>query len=118
MRATEFKYCTGATTPPTLTKNIKVRWLRPTPGSYKLNTDGSFPEKDQRGGIGGVIRNSNGDWVLSYSKKIDAYNHTHTELSALEHGLQLAANQHLIPIENETDSIEVIEFLNKIFPIY
>ncbi|XP_070003278.1 uncharacterized protein [Nicotiana sylvestris] len=71
--------------------------------------DGCYYVKDKTGGIGGVIRNANGDWVIRFSKKIYALNHTHAELSALEHGLHLVINHQLTPVEIETDFIEVIE---------
>lgn len=118
MRAMEYMFCTGTSTSSIPTKNIHVRWFPPPPGSFKLNTDGSFYAKDKTGGIGGVIRNANGEWVIGFSKKVCALNHTHAELSALEHELHLVIDHQLTLVEIETDSIEVIELLNEKIPIF
>lgn len=113
MRAMEYKCCTWPVITPISKKTIYVKWIPPTSGLYKLNTDGSFLDKQHIDGVRGVIRNSNGDWILGYSKKLYAHNHTHTELITLEQGLQIVVAHHLTLIEIETDSIEAIEFLEQ-----
>lgn len=79
----------------------------------------SYILNNNSGGIGGVIRNSNGDWVVvGYWKNTYALNHIHMELIALQQGLQLAAELHHWPLEVETDSTEVIQLLEQHHPIY
>ncbi|OIT37535.1 hypothetical protein A4A49_59281, partial [Nicotiana attenuata] len=90
-----------------------IKWYPPAPGFYKLNTDGSYMEKEGIGGLGGIIRNSAGDWVVGFHVKTLVITHTHAELLALQHRFQLAVQHSLFPIEVETDSVETIELLQK-----
>lgn len=52
---------------PNTSRSIMVRWIPPPRNFFKLNTDGSSFENPGKEGIGGVIRNSNGNWVLGFS---------------------------------------------------
>ncbi|KAL0008006.1 hypothetical protein SO802_009508 [Lithocarpus litseifolius] len=40
-----------------------VRWLRPSPGWVRLNTDGSSLGNPGKAGGGGLIRDENGSWI-------------------------------------------------------
>ncbi|KAK4340694.1 hypothetical protein RND71_039195 [Anisodus tanguticus] len=64
MRAMEYKYTTRPTHIQQDKNAIDVRWIHPPPNQSKLNIDGAFNSNDNVGGIGGLIRNSNGDWVI------------------------------------------------------
>lgn len=68
-RTMEYKYCTGPTTSHTPYKIVHIKWNPPTMGNYKLNTNDSFLDKERMGGLGGIIRNSTGEWILGYNKK-------------------------------------------------
>lgn len=73
MRCKEFKYCTNSPnfTPPTTT--ISIKWLSLTNFSLKLNIDGAFKGKHKKGDIGGIFRNSHGNWILGYYNSTIAY---------------------------------------------
>ncbi|OIT29739.1 hypothetical protein A4A49_59120, partial [Nicotiana attenuata] len=108
----EFKYCTNSPNhvPPTTT--ISIKWLPPTHLSLKLNIDGSFKGKYKKGGIGGIFRNSRGDWILGYLNSAIAYTPAYMELLALKTGLQLALDKTFVNLEIETDATYVISLLN------
>ncbi|KAH0643041.1 hypothetical protein KY290_034644 [Solanum tuberosum] len=96
MRATEFKHMTDS---PIISPNridIKIRWFPPTTNAFKLNIDRAFYKDSQMGGIGGVIRNSHGNWVAGFREKIYALTHVMAELKALETGLQVALDRLLL----------------------
>ena len=44
---------------------VHVKWSKPHPGWVKLNTDGSVFGDPKKAGGGGIIRNNEGDWVVS-----------------------------------------------------
>ncbi|XP_019255539.1 PREDICTED: uncharacterized protein LOC109234131 [Nicotiana attenuata] len=68
-------------------------------------------DKHNTGGIGGIIRNSCGDWIIGFFNRIKAHNSTHAELQALQSGLNLAYEKRLAPLEIDTDSTDIIKLL-------
>ncbi|KAH0724806.1 hypothetical protein KY284_000671 [Solanum tuberosum] len=68
------------------------------------------------GGIGGVIRDSYGNWVIGFIKIIYAYSPVMAGLQALHTGLTLALEKQTLPIEVEIDSTEVIELFQYAHP--
>ncbi|KAK4376718.1 hypothetical protein RND71_003014 [Anisodus tanguticus] len=97
--------------------NLKIRlhvfWRKPPDKWYKLNIDGSFHHANQSGGIGGVFRDSNGDWITEFSGVSPENSPLHAELQALHTGLQIAHQRQLFPLEIEMDCTEVILSLAK-----
>lgn len=84
----------------------------PTQG-FKLNTDGAYINETHKGGIGGVFRNNRGDWVLGYSGKAFDTKTIENELIALFHGLPLAKQHNLVPLELNVDCSVIISYLGK-----
>nr|XP_009594976.1 uncharacterized protein LOC104091358 [Nicotiana tomentosiformis] len=106
MRATEYVTLArndSSTKPPLA---LHVKWHPPKQNHFKLNIDGAF--KDGVGGIGGVFRNSKGDWVLGYYMQIPQSEYTYGELISLLHDLKLAYVHGLHPLVVDTYSIEII----------
>ncbi|KAH0714996.1 hypothetical protein KY284_007901 [Solanum tuberosum] len=93
-----------------------IKWSPPLTETFKLNIDGSFSKDRNKGGIGGVIRDHNGQWVMGLYHNITAQNHC--EVEALLEGLKIVADCSIVPIEIELDSSEVIEALEDTQPIY
>lgn len=46
--------------------NCRLAWFTPLEGFIKLNTDGSFKNYSGLAGAGGVVRNSQGSWLLGF----------------------------------------------------
>ncbi|OIT04530.1 hypothetical protein A4A49_65327, partial [Nicotiana attenuata] len=92
--------------------NISISWTKPPTGWYKLNIDGAFDKAKASGGIGGIIRNHHGDWMIGYASKITPKTPIHAELMALHLGLIIANKRKLLPLEIETDATQVISFIN------
>jgi len=69
---------------------VQISWKKPLTGWMKLNTDGAaFGNPIQVGG-GGVLRDSNGDWVVGFIRKLGSMSSVLVELWALKDGLLLA----------------------------
>ncbi|KAH0707319.1 hypothetical protein KY290_010438 [Solanum tuberosum] len=90
----------------------------PRTGTFKLNIDDSFSKDCNKGGIGGVIRYHNCNWVMGFYHNITAQSHTMAEIEALLDNLKIATDCSIVPIEIELDSIEVIEALEDTQSIY
>lgn len=77
--------------------NIQVKWTLPNPGYIKLNVDGAVKENPEQGGIGGVFRDHNGQWIGGFSCKIQWTNPLLGELQALHKSLTCASSKNLAP---------------------
>ena len=67
--------------------SIQVKWLRPAENWFKLIFNGSSLENLGRAGGGGIIRNSNGEWVSGYARAIGTTTCVAAKLWALRDGL-------------------------------
>lgn len=90
---------------------LTISWTKPCRGWYKLNIDGAYNKEKGIEGIGGVIRNEKGDWLIGFASKISVKNPVQAELMALYEGLCIANNRKLYPLEIETDATQVITFI-------
>ncbi|XP_019251153.1 PREDICTED: uncharacterized protein LOC109230076 [Nicotiana attenuata] len=90
---------------PTKDRTIWVKWTPPPTNMYKLNTDGvGNPDK---GGVGGVFRNTSGNWILGYIGSVQHTTNTQAELLVILKVLQIAEERQLTPLEINTDSTKV-----------
>ena len=90
---------------------IQVRWKLPSPGWFKLNTDGSALGCPGPAGGGGLIRDDHGRWVKGFLRRIGKVSSLEAELWAIRDGLILC-NQLLIQeLIIELDAKAVISLL-------
>lgn len=47
-----------------------VKWMKPTPGSFKLNVDGSSLGNPSRMGAEGIIRDDKGNLTWAFAKEL------------------------------------------------
>lgn len=66
-----------------------------------------------KGGIGGVIRNNKGEWVIGFVQSFSHDTNNLMELLSLKKGLELALDKNLKPLEVSIDPQEVINMLNQ-----
>ncbi|PHU27561.1 hypothetical protein BC332_05893 [Capsicum chinense] len=90
---------------------IYINWTPPPLNHYKLKVDGSCLGNPGRGGIGGVIRNHNGEWRLGFNQSYLHATDNQMELLAFKVGLTIAIHHCLLPIVINTDSLEVLQML-------
>lgn len=81
-QAIEYVLLTNRESSPSRKIHCNTGWHKPCTGWYKLNVDGAF--KNNINGLGGVIRNSKGDWILGFHEKKHALTCTHTNILALK----------------------------------
>lgn len=87
--------------------NLPVSWDPPRLGTFKLNTDGACSENSGRTGLGGVIRDHDGNWVMDFYSMKPHTTPLHAELLALKKGLEIAAANNIKPIEIDVDAAEL-----------
>ncbi|OIT29733.1 putative ribonuclease h protein [Nicotiana attenuata] len=86
---------------------VATKWEPPTIHQLKLNIDGPFKSRFALGGMGGVFRDSTGNWILGFSKTITGPSPLYIELEALCQGLELAVTYQFRNLQIETDSASV-----------
>lgn len=94
-----------------------IKWNLLAKG-FKLNSDGSHTRETRQGGLGGVFRDHNGNWILGYPGSIKVMSPIQAKLLALIQGLKLAVQHKLTPLEINIDSEVVISYLHKLGPKY
>ncbi|RYR45289.1 hypothetical protein Ahy_A07g031124 [Arachis hypogaea] len=80
-----------------------IKWQPPPPPFIKLNSDGSV-SKDGRAACGGILRDSNGQFLACYSANLGACTVTAAELWGILFGLELIINLGHSYVEIEVDS--------------
>ncbi|KAE8660177.1 hypothetical protein F3Y22_tig00116958pilonHSYRG00235 [Hibiscus syriacus] len=88
-------------------------WQPPPHNWCKINTDGSRDIGSGFTSCGGVLRSSNGGWMLGFSKAIGIYSVVEAELWGIHEDLSHAWNLGERLITVETDSMEVVRMLKK-----
>ena len=90
---------------------IQVKWIKPGQGWTKLNTDGAVFGDPRKAGGGGLLHNSKGDWIASFTRKLGSMSSIMAELWALKEGLSLARQLNLANLNIEIDIVVLIHFL-------
>ncbi|XP_077247863.1 uncharacterized protein LOC143887636 [Tasmannia lanceolata] len=87
-----------------------VSWVKPPPAWVKINTDASL--LNDIGGLGGLIRNPEGNCLKFFSVRVKNHPIYLLELQALLRGIQLAARHHFPHVWLESDSSSAVNMIN------
>nr|POE53870.1 putative ribonuclease h protein [Quercus suber] len=90
---------------------VFVKWMKPSLGWFKLNTDGSSVQQRKVAGGGGVIRDGFGNWVVGFSIGLNFTSSVMVELSALRDGLIKAKSVGIKKIVVELDAKVVVSLI-------
>ena len=90
----------------------RIRWEKPDQGWLKLNTDGSWNAPLGSAAGGGVIRDSLGNWVVGFARKLGSANSFTAEVWALRDGLMLCLQRNFSAIIVEIDAKALVDALN------
>ena len=91
---------------------IQISWKKPMTGWVKLNTDGAVFANLIKVRGGGVLRDSNGDWVVRFMRKLGSMSSILVELWALKDGLLLARQLDILNVNIELDADLIVHLLN------
>ncbi|KAL3510432.1 hypothetical protein ACH5RR_029833 [Cinchona calisaya] len=83
---------------------VPVAWKRSDPGSFKLNVDGST-QSGIHSGVGGLIRDSAGQLLHTFSSHYGNNSNVAAELFAIRDGLELCLYNGFLCIIIELDSL-------------
>lgn len=97
-----------------LERNRRIsNWKKPKNTWVKLNVDGSCKPSLNIGGISGVLRDSEGNWIEGFTETILHPFVNETELRSILKGLTLAWEQRIPHLLVETDSQDIFEWLTE-----
>jgi len=88
-----------------------ISWHKGPSGSYILNVDGSAQTNPGMTGFGGLIRDSDGQFMRGFHDNIDYSNILHAEILALMHEIQICWEEGLGDIICYTDSMHIIHLI-------
>ncbi|XP_070019658.1 uncharacterized protein [Nicotiana sylvestris] len=89
-----------------------VVWEMPPRGYLKLNTDGSFNKQIGKAGIGGILRDEEGGFVMAFSMPIIYNNISEAELKAIKYGCEWCKYKGISNFIVETDSRMIYDILH------
>ena len=81
-----------------------IQWKAPLDDWVKLNIDGASRGNPGPAGCGGVVRDSAGTWLASFSAKLGVCTSVKAELMALVHGLKVVQDKGFKNIIIDMDS--------------
>jgi hypothetical protein len=70
-----------------------VQWLKPSEGTIKIKIDGCSHGNPGRSGIGGLLRNGSGNWIIGFSGFIGLSSKVIVELNTIRFGSLLARSK-------------------------
>ncbi|KAL6536656.1 hypothetical protein OROMI_026237 [Orobanche minor] len=90
--------------PKTFFKCCSVRWSKPQPGWWKLNTDGAARGNPGDAAAGGIIRDHVGKPLIMFSEFLGVRTNNLAELYAIWRGLEFCIDNHFNKVWVEVDS--------------
>ena len=88
-----------------------MKWLKPTVGWVKLNTDGASSQNLGVAGGDSLIRDCDGNWIRGFSRAIGVASSFLAELWALRDGLSMARELGIQKLVIEMDAKEALNSL-------
>ncbi|XP_028771174.1 uncharacterized protein LOC114728430 [Neltuma alba] len=90
--------------------NQEISWTPPPQGAIRIDVDGSV-WNDQHAACGGLIRNSDGDWVVGFQKNIGTCSVTEAELVAIRTGLEVGKLYNHPMVVLYSDSMDALNLI-------
>ncbi|KAL4298891.1 hypothetical protein AHAS_Ahas17G0046200 [Arachis hypogaea] len=100
------KYLVGTNTHRRMT--ISIKWQPPQSNWIKINTDGAVKDNPRRAGCGGILRNSEGRWIMGFSRNLGVCSAHLAELWGVYTGLEIAWTMGFRRIWLDCDSSAVV----------
>ncbi|OIT22812.1 hypothetical protein A4A49_54494 [Nicotiana attenuata] len=110
---TEWKYLVHAVKKcKPLLKVIPIKWIKPSDGSLKLNTNGCGKRNPRLAGGGGCLRNQYGDLIMANSTFFGSYINDMADARAILVGLIWCIDNGYKEVEIESDPLIIINAIN------
>ena len=90
---------------------IQISWKKPRTGQVKLNTNGVVFRNLKKAGGGGVLRDSNGDQLAGFMRKLGSTSSILAELQALKDGLSVGRQLDILNINIDLDADVLVHLL-------
>lgn len=88
-----------------------VVWNTPEIRKIKVNTDGSFLSHQLKAGIGGIARDSAGDFIFAFAVPVCCKDHNVAEAMAAQYAVHWFMNSTHLHCTIEMDSINVVNMM-------
>ncbi|XP_075088405.1 uncharacterized protein LOC142170404 [Nicotiana tabacum] len=88
-----------------------VTWELPLPGTVNVNTDDSFCKESGKAGIGGVVRDNQEDFIMTFSIPISCDSNTMAEAKEPEFGGKWCSQNGYTNFSLELESMVVVDML-------
>ena len=108
-KALEYHFLMASTKTTSARPRLNVKWAKPPPGWHKLNTDASIINGHT--GAGGILWESNGNWIQGFSKPLGTTTVLMAELWALREGLRMARQFNIHNLIVNVDSSDVVKLI-------
>jgi len=95
------------------TNTIFIGWKTPQEGWVKLNYDGAHKSAVCLSGCGGLLRDSNGNCLNSYARKIGSCDAIHAEMWGMYIGMDMARRQGITHLQVESDSKILVDMVTE-----
>ncbi|KAH9296609.1 hypothetical protein KI387_040197 [Taxus chinensis] len=105
---------TGDPKPKRSNPHLGIKWIPPKDGYFKLNFDGAVKGNPRKAGGGGVLRDSQGKFILAYFFDLGLQSNNVVEAAAMFWGVKLAKDKGFTLLEVEGDSLYIISCLKGI----
>ncbi|KAF7827446.1 reverse transcriptase [Senna tora] len=109
-KAIEYHFLAAPNPQNTNISHLPIHWTEPKKSFCKLNIDGAA--SNNLLGTGGIIRNDQGYYMISFCKFLGQGSSVQAELWALQIGLSIARDINISHIEIETDCTMLIHLIN------
>ncbi|WVZ00032.1 hypothetical protein V8G54_026101 [Vigna mungo] len=88
-----------------------VCWIPPPKRFIKINCDGAYTYDGKKAAAGGIIRNSNGEFLFAFSSVLRVGSAAEAELFAIKIGMEIAISMGYKDIIVESDSQTAIQLI-------
>ncbi|XP_038997116.1 uncharacterized protein LOC120121905 [Hibiscus syriacus] len=89
-----------------------IKWKKPPEGVWILNTDGVYKLNSGMAAVGGLIRDSNGDWIAGFMLRLGRVNSSIAEIWGARQGLNLAKSLGSRNMVLEMDAKWIVDLFN------
>lgn len=89
-----------------------MKWIPSDPRWTEINTDGAADIEGKWAAAVGVLRDSDGRWLVGFQRFLGRGSGRDSELWAIFHGLQVAKHQGCLRVAIGSDSSEALRMIN------